>query len=901
MPSLAPHSLFDAVFTADQFHRLGWVVVHSLWQAAAVAAVLAIALRLLPRQSAVAVQLRYLVATLALLSLPAACAVTYAIVSPPSAVPLVESSHADRAVSLGAGAAAAGHQAAINGPGAASAQSAKAQNVAARIGMISRPAVAILAPWLPLFAAVWLAGAVAAAVRLGIGWSLTRRLVATATPPADARWQARLDHWAGALGVTHGVRFLASARVDAPLVFGWFRPAVVWPLAALTGMPPDQIDAILAHELAHVRRHDVLVNLLQSCIEALFFHHPAAWWISAQVRAEREHCADDLAVRALAAARAGSRLSYAAALLSLEERRQQTLLALAADGGSLGDRVRRLAGVEPAAGHPARLAAAVLVVAAVVATAASVATTGRRVEAAPPAARPDGLPADTNQITSLTAEQAKSLVASFKGVSVEHKEKHRSFVPYKLRGALPLNRLTTLDADTARALLEYGKGPLLLDGLTTLDAETARALAGSKNWSGSLPALKNLSVDVARALAEFKGKWLSFDGLTTLDAETAAALAGFKGSHLLFDGLTKLDAPTARALAGFTTHPAKDGDGSTQKFGGVWLILNGLETIDAETAKALTAFKGEHTYIYLKGLKSLSVDAARALGEYKGNELYLGLPKLTGDVAVAVAGSQCANLYLDKLTRLDAAAAASLAAYRGRVLDLGGLEGLSVDAARALAGFKGGALILVGPKLPPPDVLDAIAAFQGGYLWLSGPTTLSEPQARSLARFKGQLLAIDSLPTLTADTGRALAEFQGKNLMLDGLTAVDADTAKALAAFKGDVRLMGLKSLSLDTARFLYERRPQKALGLSFRGLTALDTPDAEQVARYLAGCEGKLMLPLLEKISPKALNALLAKQDIVLPPIDSLELIPEPDGSPTVKVVIPEGFEERQKKLMQP
>ena len=333
----------------------------------------------------------------------------------------------------------------------------------------------------------------------------------------------------------------------------------------------------------------------------------------------------------------------------------------------------------------------------------------------------------------------------------------------------------------------------------------------------------------------------------------------------------------------------------------MWLHFNGLETIDAETATALTAFKGENTYIYLQGLKSLSVDEARALGEYKGNELHLGLPQLTGDVAVAVAGSQCARLYLKELAEIDTATATTLAAYSGRGLGLGGLEKLSVDAARALAGFKGGDLSLDGPQLPSPDVLDAIAAFQGRWLWLNGPTTLSEPQARSLARFKGQLLAIDSLPTLTPEAARALAEFQGKDLMLDGLTAVDADTAQALAGFKGDVRLMGLKSLSLDTARFVYERRPQKNLGMFFRGLTALDTPDAEQVARYLAGCEGNLVLPSLQKISPKALNALLAKQDIVLPPIDSLELIPEPDGSPTVKVVIPEGFEERQRKLMQP
>ncbi len=127
-----------------------------------------------------------------------------------------------------------------------------------------------------------------------------------------------------------------------------------WPAAALLGLPAHELDALVVHELAHVRRQDALINLLQACIHVLFFHHPAAWWISDQVRAEREHCADDLAVRVLEAGHAGSRLSYAKALLAFEERRQAHALALAANGGSLLDRIRRLAGVEEQPGSPVR-------------------------------------------------------------------------------------------------------------------------------------------------------------------------------------------------------------------------------------------------------------------------------------------------------------------------------------------------------------------------------------------------------------------------------------------------------------------------------------------------------------------------------------------------------------------
>jgi len=122
---------------------------------------------------------------------------------------------------------------------------------------------------------------------------------------------------------------------------------VLVPASTLAGLSPQQLEAILAHELAHVRRHDYLANLLQTAVETLLFYHPAVWWVSAQIRRERENCCDDLAV-----AVCGDRLGYARALVDLEGLRiEAPRLALAASGGSLTDRIRRLVGVP---GRPSR-------------------------------------------------------------------------------------------------------------------------------------------------------------------------------------------------------------------------------------------------------------------------------------------------------------------------------------------------------------------------------------------------------------------------------------------------------------------------------------------------------------------------------------------------------------------
>jgi hypothetical protein len=122
---------------------------------------------------------------------------------------------------------------------------------------------------------------------------------------------------------------------------------ILLPVGLVTSLTPGEVDAILAHELAHLRRHDYLVNLGQRVIEALLFYHPAVWWVSERIRAERENCCDDLAAQAV-----GDGRIVARALVALAERNVGIpALALAADGGALGERVRRLLGAESARGR----------------------------------------------------------------------------------------------------------------------------------------------------------------------------------------------------------------------------------------------------------------------------------------------------------------------------------------------------------------------------------------------------------------------------------------------------------------------------------------------------------------------------------------------------------------------
>jgi len=229
---------------------------------------------------------------------------------------------------------------------------------AARIGELTdwgarqlAPAVAyspVTDPWqqaMPWIVMAWFAGAAACSLRLLMGFISAAALRRTGHAPVLPEWQQTLDRLIERMHVSQRVRLLATDRVDSPAVVGWLRPVILAPVGVLCGLAPEQVEALLAHELAHIQRHDYLVNVLQGIAESLLFYHPAVWWISNQIRAEREHCCDDLAVAA-----GGDVLVYARALAELESRRPAHFkAALSANGGSLLRRIRRL--TNPVAAH----------------------------------------------------------------------------------------------------------------------------------------------------------------------------------------------------------------------------------------------------------------------------------------------------------------------------------------------------------------------------------------------------------------------------------------------------------------------------------------------------------------------------------------------------------------------
>jgi beta-lactamase regulating signal transducer with metallopeptidase domain len=192
---------------------------------------------------------------------------------------------------------------------------------------------------LPWIVTAWLCGALMFSIRLAGGWAVAARMrKAGKAHPAPPEWQGKLADLMARMRYSRPVRLLVSPLAQAPAVAGWLRPAILMPVGALAGLPVEQIEALLAHELAHIRRHDYLINLLQSVAETLLFYHPSVWWISNEIRAERELCCDDAAV-----AVCGDALLYARALATVEAERPARLrTVMAANGGSLANRIRRL-------------------------------------------------------------------------------------------------------------------------------------------------------------------------------------------------------------------------------------------------------------------------------------------------------------------------------------------------------------------------------------------------------------------------------------------------------------------------------------------------------------------------------------------------------------------------------
>ncbi|MCF2445099.1 M48 family metalloprotease [Dyadobacter sp. CY345] len=190
----------------------------------------------------------------------------------------------------------------------------------------------------------WLIGAAVLVVRFLGGWIYTEYLRHNSKLVMNKEWRARFGVLTAKLKVYQSIELKESSKILTPMVIGTLQPVVLIPIGLLLGFPTAQIEAILAHELAHIRRHDYLVNMLQSFVEVVFFFHPALWWLSERVRIEREHCCDDLAIEAC-----GDRLSLAHALVGIAEFKTNHSLAMAFASKKplLLQRVKRVLGVAP--------------------------------------------------------------------------------------------------------------------------------------------------------------------------------------------------------------------------------------------------------------------------------------------------------------------------------------------------------------------------------------------------------------------------------------------------------------------------------------------------------------------------------------------------------------------------
>jgi hypothetical protein len=459
-------------------------------------------------------------------------------------------------------------------------------------------------------------------------------------------------------------------------------------------------------------------------------------------------------------------------------------------------------------------------------------------------------------VTSLSPEAAAAVVEGFQG------------------NDLTLN-LTSLPADTAKELAKGRYNSLFLDRLTELSDEAAAALGECSLTNLWLRRLTELSPGAAKGLAALKaagqlGPTLRLDSLRSLSLEAAEAFAASSITYLELMGLKTLSAGTAKALA------------RSKAFSG---SLPGLTTLSADAAAALGTFAGNKSggdKLNLFGLTTLDAEAARGLAAFRGNLELDGLTEIDPETAAALATYAGPKLSLRGLKSLSAETAKQLAKAKAWDGDLRSLREISDEAAAALAGFEGKGLTISGVPLSDRAV-QALAGFRGASLYLIVPR-LSDESVRALAAFKGESLSLAGLEQPPAELAGLLPEFACKNLSLHpwefylgGRQPVTPADARLVAAYAGRLG----KTCVLPK-------------------ITGFETPDAVEVAEILAAAPGSLSIPNLKRVSPRTLTALIEKGNIELPPIEFIELIQEPDGSPTDDFMVPKGFQLRQKARQQ-
>jgi bla regulator protein BlaR1 len=329
------NAFWETIVASSPIRQIGWTLIHSLWIGLLIAALLAGAEPLLRRRSASA---RYLVACAALFLFITSTTAAFSFTSRPHS-PVIST----RSNSTVAPAQAI----------SASTNSTSLASVSAQLAPVSR-AIDTALPWL---CAAWLLGITAIAGWQISAWRKVRRIKRSATPLLDSIGLVSL---ARSMHIRHPVALLESAFVKVPTLIGWLSPAILLPVGLVAGLSPLELRAILAHELAHVRRHDYLVNLLQSIVQTLFFFNPAVAYISARMRFEREACCDDIVLHtgvADSTVYAQSLLNTARRALASSHPSDLPIFALAAVGhpSDLRRRIQRLLGAQPT---PTRFASA---------------------------------------------------------------------------------------------------------------------------------------------------------------------------------------------------------------------------------------------------------------------------------------------------------------------------------------------------------------------------------------------------------------------------------------------------------------------------------------------------------------------------------------------------------------
>jgi beta-lactamase regulating signal transducer with metallopeptidase domain len=297
---------FHAFFDSNAVTALGWTLIHSLWQIALAGLLLKTGLFLTRNKSA---EVRSAISSVSMVVIVIVSVVTFARI------------YSDGSSSVGI------HSTEVN-------NSHIAQNQVESIvrynpdssGLLTLNRILnLINSNLTIIVTLWLTGMFIFSIRFAGSYLYIRRLKRRSTVQVTGKLFQTLSRFRSSLGIHKQVRLLESLLVRIPMVIGHLKPVIIIPAGLAAALPFDQVEAILAHEMAHIRRHDYFLNLVKSVFQVIYFYHPVIWWLSAEMEKERENCCDDITIRLL-----GNDRSLQSALISLQQFEQSSAWVAAA-------------------------------------------------------------------------------------------------------------------------------------------------------------------------------------------------------------------------------------------------------------------------------------------------------------------------------------------------------------------------------------------------------------------------------------------------------------------------------------------------------------------------------------------------------------------------------------------